>query len=265
MTALQWNTAGSKTYETGIDRGILSIPGEDPVVWNGLTAIEEDPSIVVTPHFMDGVKMFERTVVGDFAAKLKAFTYPPEYDRCLGVANSGGLMIHNQKPIRFNLSWRTRLGNDIDGDQHGYRIHFLYNVLANPESISFDTVSDQAALTEFGWDLTTVPTTTPGYKPTAHISISSTTTDPETFALLEEYLYGTDTQEPNFPTFEELLFFGGAGGTDILIIDHGDGRWSAVGSDENITMLSSTQFQIENVDATMLDSDTYEITSTDNP
>lgn len=265
MTALQWDASGSKFYESGIDRGILSIPDSDPVVWNGLVSIDDDATNTVTPQYLDGVKLFERVVPGDFSGKLKAYTYPTEFDQCLGTVTSGGLMVYNQRPSRFNLSYRTRIGNDIDGQEHGYRIHFLYNVLANPDSISFTSSSDQPALTEFGWDLSTVPTDIGAFRPTAHVSVSSLTTDPETFELLEAYLYGTDTMDPTFPTFEELMLFSDAGGSDILIIDLGDGRWGAVGSSDNITMTSPTQFQIANVDATMLDANTYDVSSTDNP
>lgn len=265
MTALQWHTPGSKVFESGIDRGVLSIPGNDPVVWDGLTSIDDGSTNTLTPVYQSGVKRFDRVVVGDYSAKLKAFTYPAEFDTCLGQTEVGGLTVHNQNPKRFNLSYRTQIGNDLEGEDYGYRIHFLYNILANPDSISFTTRSDQPTLTEFGWDLTAVPTTTPGFKPTAHVSIDSRNTDPDTFELLEAFLYGTESSDPAFPTFEELLLFGLGDSEDILIVDLGDGRWAAVGSDENITMLSATQFQIENVDAVVLDATTYSISSTDNP
>lgn len=263
MTALAWDETGEKVYQTGIDRGVLYLNDGTVAPWNGLTGVEEDSGSEIKPYYLEGVKFLQNFIIGDFEAKLKAYTYPEEFDRVNGVSSiSPGFDIYEQPVHSFSLAYRTKIGNDVSSD-FGYKIHLLYDVIANPDAVSYDTLSDSVTPVEFGWALTGTPQKLVGYRPTVHVSIDSTQTPPEVIQVLEDQLYGTPTSDPRLPPMSEIAgYFGYLG--SLIIVDHGDGSWSAIdGSNSYIVMLDDTTFEIHDANATYLDDDTYEITSSD--
>jgi hypothetical protein len=263
MATLTWDEVGERGYQTGVDRGVLYLHDGTVVPWNGLTGIEEGSNSELKSFYLDGVKYLENLSPGDFIGKLKAFTYPEEFDSVNGIASvAPGLSYYEQPPKSFNLSYRTRVGNDLDGTDHGYKIHVLYNLLANPESHSFGSLGGSVEPIEFSWNLTGTPPKITGTRPTVHLSIDSRTASPDVLKLIEDTLYGTATTNPSLPPITEIgEIFGYRGG--LLIIDHGDGTWTAIDdSDTYITMLDDTTFQIDGADATYLDPETYTISST---
>jgi hypothetical protein len=264
MTVLQWDRVGERFYQIGLDRGVLYLRDGTAVAWNGLISVSDDSAVEVKPYYLDGVKYLETVVPGDYAGKLKAFTYPEEFDQVNGILDPAeGLSLYNQQPKSFNLSYRTKVGNDLNGD-HSYKIHLLYNLTAEPESYSYETVGKESKATEFEWSLTGIPQRSANFRPTAHISIDSEDTPPGVLEILENLLYGTLNTQPNFPTIEEVTAMFGYLGA-LIIIDNGDGTWVAVDeSNTYITMLDDTTFQIANADARFLDSTTYTV-STTNP
>ena len=265
MTALAWDRVGERVYQTGVDHGVLYLHDGTVVVWNGLTNVEESSNFELKSFYLDGVKYLETLIQGDFSGKLTAFTYPNEFDSVNGIIDVGpipGFDYYDQPPKSFNLSYRTKLGNDIEGTEYGYKIHLLYNVLASPDTFSFNTLNDSVEPVEFGWTLSGTPPRLAKFRPTIHVSIDSTETDPYLLEILENMLYGTNTNNPRLPSIKEVAeFFGYLGA--LLIVDHGGGMWSAIDeSDTYITMIDDTTFQIDDVDATYLDPDTYEVSST---
>lgn len=264
MTALTWDEIGERIYQIGVDHGVLYLHGETGVVWNGLIDVEESSSSELKEYHLDGVKYLEVLTPGNFTGKLKAFTYPDEFDSVNGIGHvNPGFSLYDQPYKSFNLSYRTRIGNDIDGTDHGYKIHILYNVLAKPESHSFDTLKDSAVTPiEFTWSLTGTPTKLDRYRPTVHVSIDSTQTDPAVLQLIEDQLYGTASINPSLPSILQIAeYFGYLGA--LIIVDHGDGTWSAIDeSDTYISMLDATTFLIDDVDASYSDADTYQVSST---
>jgi hypothetical protein len=267
MATLVWDQVGERIYQTGVDHGVLYLHDGTVAAWNGLTEVEESTVSELKSFHLDGVKFLENLIPGDFSGKLKALTYPDEFDAVNGIAKVGsapGLAYYDQPSKSFSLSYRTRVGDDIEGIDHAYKIHILYNVVANPDSYSFSTLKDSVEPIEFGWALSGTPVKFPdfGFRPTVHISIDSTETPPDILKMLEDMLYGTDTTPPRLPSIQEIAeFFGYLGA--LLIVDHGGGTWSAVDeSDTYITMIDSTTFQIDDADATYLDSDTYKVSST---
>jgi len=263
MTALVWDEIGERIYQTGVDRGVLYLQDGAAVAWNGLTGIEESPNVERKTFYLDGVKFLENLSPADFEGKLKAFTYPDEFDSVNGIANvAPGLAYYEQPSKSFNLSYRTLVGSELEGTELGYKIHILYNVTAKPESYSFGTQAEQVQPIEFAWSLSGTPVKAPGVRPTVHISIDSRTTPAEVLKIIEDKLYGTATTSPSLPPITEIgEYFGYLGA--LLIIDHGDGTWSAIDeSDTYITMLDGTTFEIIGSDATYSDPDTYEISST---
>ena len=265
MAVLTWDKVGERIYQTGVDRGVLYLQDGTVVVWNGLVGIEESPNSELKSFYLDGIKYLENLVPGDFLGKLKAFTYPDEFDTVSGIAHvAPGLSYYDQPAKSFSLSYRTKIGNDIEGDELGYKIHILYNLLAAPDVYGFATISDLGTQpVEFGWTLTGTPPRIPKSRPTVHITIDSRVTPPEILKLVEDKLYGTDTNPPSLPIITEIGEYFGYRGA-LLIIDYGDGSWSALDeSNTFINMISSTQFQIDGADAVYLDPDTYDVSSTD--
>ena len=263
MTALVWDQVGDRVYQTGVDRGVLYLQDGRVAVWNGLIGVEESSDSELKSYYLDGVKYLEVLTPGDFSAKLKAFTYPEEFDSVNGIVYANpGLSYYNQPAKSFNLSYRTKVGNDLDEVGYRYKIHILYNLIANPDAISFDTEDTEIHPIEFSWSLTGTPPKVSGYRPTVHISIDPRTTPPDVWQILTKTLYGTDVSDASLPSLQDIAeMFGYLGA--LLIVDHMDGTWTAIDeSDTYITMLDVTIFQIDDADATFLDTVTYPISST---
>ena len=207
MTKLAWGATGTRTYEAGVDRGVLYINGIDGVPWNGLTSVKENPSGgAPTPYYLDGVKYLNISSTEEFIADLEAYSSPDEFANCDGSSSIySGLIVTQQPRKQFGLSYRTLIGNDTNGQSHGYKIHIVYNALAGPSSKDNTTLSDSSTPSKLTWNLTTTPPAYSTYKPTAHMIIDSTKTDPDLLAVLEGYLYGADGIAPRLPTPSQLV------------------------------------------------------------
>ena len=265
MPRLEWGQAEQRTYQRGIDRGVLYPSTGAGVAWNGLTnVVEEAVGAAVTPHYYDGIKYLDEHVPGDYAATLTAITYPDEFVKYEGVRDFGyiGLRVSDQEvDDYFGLSYRTRVGNAAQGDDHGYKLHLLYNLTALPENKSYATINNTGALTPFSWRITGVPVYIPNARPTVHITIDTTKLGQAVVTDIEDILYGDPWRTARMPTPEELIFIID-NWEPLVITDHGDGTWSATGSDTDIRMLSGEEpiFWIEGDSAYMLDNYTYRIT-----
>ena len=263
MTTITWDRVGERFFQTGIDRGVL-YPHEGPgVAWNGLTSVEDGSVGDNRSLYMDGVKYLEQMSPAEYAGKLKAFTYPVEFEDISGIERAApGLLYYDQPPSSFDLTYRTRLGNDVDGTDLGYRIHILYNIVANPDPYVIETFRDPTRPTEFTWSLAGTPPVVKGYRPTVHISIDSTEIDPDILQTIEDILYGTGTTDPWLPSISEIRDLFETLGA-LIIVDNGDGTWQAIDAgNEYISMIDATTFRIANADATYLDATTYTISST---
>lgn len=263
MAVLEWDRVAERLYEAGLDRGVLFLADGRAVPWNGLIAIEERTPREVQEYYIDGVKYLQTLILGDFAANLRAFTYPDEFDEVNGVvAVVEGLSYHDQPPKSFNLVYRTRIGNDVDGLDHGYRIHILYNVMVVPEQLMFQTLGEEVSPNEFSWNLAATPSMTAGRRPTAHISIDSRETDPLRLEAIERTLYGSETSDPLLPPLSEFTTFFEQYNA-LTIIDNGDGTFTAIDpADQYITMLDSETFEITADGAEPIDADTYFLSTT---
>jgi len=241
MTRISWGSPGSKTFEAGLDRGVF-YPQEGPgVPWNGLLSVTEDSSgsSIPTQH-IDGVPFRSQKIKDGFVATLKAHTSPQEFDEYEGTPG----ILTRQKRQMFGLSYRTRIGNDISGVDHAYKIHLVYNALATPSTVDYNSTSpDGTDVTPFSWVINTTPIDIPGAKPAAHLIIDTSIAHPEAVAAVEDVLYGATGSEARLPEPTELmnLFEQHA---ILVIIDHGDGTWTAIGPDSAIRMKNATTFEI---------------------
>lgn len=205
MTALTWDKVGSRRYELGVDRGVLYFLDGSAVAWNGLTGLTPNLAREIKPYYLDGIKYLDHNVPGDFSATLTAFTYPDELDSLLGNDEYvAGVSLYDQRAKPFNLSYRTKIGNDLDPDA-GYKIHILWNLLAVSSDTAFVSVSNSIAPMTFSWALTATPSQMIGARPTAHISLNSLQIDPDVLTDLEAVLYGTDTTDPDLPPLIDFL------------------------------------------------------------
>lgn len=195
--ALTWDADGERLYETGVDRGVLYVrSGSDyasGVAWNGLSSVEESPSGAdSTAVWADNIKYLNLTSAEDYGMTITAYTYPDAWEECDGSrAAATGVYVGQQARKKFAFSWRTKIGNDVDGADHGYKLHIAYNCSAAPSSRSHQTINESPEAAEMSWEITTTPTNVTGYKPTAHIVIDSTKADATKLAALEAALYGT--------------------------------------------------------------------------
>ena len=213
MSRLVWDKVGERFYETGLDRGVLYPMGagstyDKGVAWNGLTAVNESPSgAEATPLYADNIKYLNLISAEDFGATVEAYTYPPEFEACDGTAEAApGLTFGQQARKVFGLSYRTLIGNDVDGLAHGYKIHLVYGAQASPSEKNRQTVNDSPEAVAFSWEMSTTPVDVPGFKPAAHLIIDSTKVEDAKLKALEDILYGKDaTTEPEVPAVEPRL------------------------------------------------------------
>jgi hypothetical protein len=193
MPQLKWDDIGERYFEAGVDRGVLYLSDNTGVAWNGLTSVKEASSGgEPAAYYIDGVKYLNFASSKEFFGSIEAFTYPDEfaeYDGWLELGN--GLSVDEQNRKSFGLSYRTLIGNDVDGLAHGYKIHIVYNALATPTDGTYATLGDTPDPLSFSWAFTTTPIRVPGLKPLAHITIDSTKTNPTQLKFIEDYLYGT--------------------------------------------------------------------------
>lgn len=208
---LVWDNTGERFYETGVKQGVLykqDSTGAYPkgVVWNGLTAVTESPSgAEATPLYADDIKYLNLMSAEEFGATVEAYTYPDEFAECDGsAALADGVMIGQQKRSAFGMSYQTTLGNDVDGNGYGYKLHLIYGALAAPSEKAYATINDSPEAITFSWELSTTPVNVTGHKPTASLTIDSTKADAAKLAQLEAILYGSESEEARLPLPDEI-------------------------------------------------------------
>ena len=213
MAKLVWDKTGDRLYETGVKNGVLYIPTagvySKGVAWNGLTAVTESPSgAEATALYADDTKYLSLMSAEEFGATIEAYTYPDEFAACDGSAElADGVMIGQQKRSTFGLCYKTTIGNDTDGNDHGYKLHIIYGALAAPSEKAYASINDSPEAITFSWEITTTPVNVTGAKPTASLVIDSTKADPSKLAALEDILYGKDGEpanEPRLPLPDEI-------------------------------------------------------------
>lgn len=211
MTALVWDAVGDRRFETGVDRGVLYIPNTAGVYdtgfsWNGISKVTEKPTgATANKQYADNQVYLNLIATEYFEADLEAFTYPDEFGQCDGTAEpEPGVAIGQQPRTPFGLTYRTKVGNDLNSEL-GYKIHLVYGATAAPSQKDFQTVNDNPAAIAFSWSLTTIPVGVTGYKPTATLTIDSTKVDATALATLEQTLYGSPGVDPRLPSPDEVL------------------------------------------------------------
>lgn len=227
MPKIVWDKTGERRFETGVSKGVLYLldntgkytPG---VAWNGLTGVTETPSgAEATALYADDIKYLNLMSAEEFGATIEAYTYPEEFEICDGSASiTAGVKIGQQSRKVFGLCYRTAIGNDIDGNTHGYKLHLIYGCMAAPSERAYSTINDSPEAITFSWELSTTPVNVDiagaEYKPTALVTIDSTKFIDENakakLKALEDALYGTESAEAYLPLPGEVYTILGTAG-----------------------------------------------------
>jgi hypothetical protein len=220
MPPLVWDQVGERFYETGVDHGVLYIPDDTGVYalgvpWNGLTTVTESPSGAdANPQYADNIKYLNLLSAEEFGGTIEAFTYPDEFAQCDGTGvPAPGVAVGQQNRKMFGLSYRTKVGNDVEGVDFGYKVHMIYGAQAAPSEKAYATINDSPEALAFSWAITTTPApVSGGHKPTALIVVDSTVVDSADLKTLEDQLYGA-TAAAMLPSPDEVIaIFGPAAG-----------------------------------------------------
>lgn len=212
MAKLVWDQTGERLYETGVKNGVLYVQdtnGAYPtgVAWNGLTAVTESPSgAEATALYADDIKYLNLISAEEFGATVEAYMYPDEFMECDGSKQAvEGVSFGQQTRKKFGLCYRTSLGNDVQGNDYGYKLHIIYGATASPSEKAYATINDSPEAITFSWELTTEPVSVEGFKPTATVVIDSTKVDADKLAALEKILYGDTDAEARLPLPSEIV------------------------------------------------------------
>lgn len=226
MAKLIWDAVGEKFFEAGIDHCVLypvNAQGEykPGVAWNGITSIAETPEgAEPQDQYADNIKYISILSAEELGGTIEAYTYPDEWNQCDGNAElSKGVVIGQQNRKAFGLSYRTKIGNDVEGQDLGYKLHLLYGAKASPSERTFETINDSPEPAAFSWEYTTTPVPVEDHNPTALLTIDSTKVDATKLAALEKILYGSDeegAEDPRLPLPNEVMsILAGATDTEV--------------------------------------------------
>ena len=211
MARLNWDATGERAYEMGTKNGVLYPMNnagnyEEGVAWNGLTAVTESPSgAEETKLWADDIKYASLRSAEEYGFTIEAYTYPDEWEPCDGSAQvATGVTIGQQKRKGFGFSWVTTVGNDIS-DEAGQKIHVVWGATASPSEKSYATVNDNPDAITFSWECTTTPVNVTGHRATAHMEINCMKLKEKTVKLIEDKLWGNDTDKAALPTPDELI------------------------------------------------------------
>jgi hypothetical protein len=212
MTALTWDNVGERLYETGVDHGVLYVQDEDGtypqgVAWNGLETVTESPTgAEATPTYADNIKYLNLISVETFEGTVEAYTYPDEFAQCDGSESpTPGVAVGQQTRKTFGLSYRTRLGNDIEGTDFGYKLHLIYGATAAPSEKAYATINDSPEAISFSWAISALPVPVTDFKPTATMVIDSSKVDETALGLLQDMLWGSGGGDPHLPLPDEVI------------------------------------------------------------
>lgn len=217
MPKIKWDQTGERLYETGVDHGVLYLPDATGkytggVAWNGLTSVSESPSgAEPNKQYADNIVYLNLVSAEEYAATIEAFMYPDEFGECNGEKSPApGVAVGQQNRRTFGFSWRTKIGNDTEGQDYGYKIHLVWGALAAPSEKAYNTINDSPEAITFSWEISTTPigVDIEGYKPVASLTLDSTLVDATALAALEVLLYGTDAGSapaPSLPSPQEVI------------------------------------------------------------
>lgn len=212
MARLEWDKTGERRFETGVSNGVLYRQNafgayDTGEAWNGLTGVTESPSgAEANAQYADNIKYLNLISAEEFGCTIEAFTYPDSFAECDGSAVVNGVVVGQQTRKPFGFSYQTRVGNDIDGTDHGFKVHLVYGALAAPSEKAYATINDSPEALTFSWEVTTTAVASKeSLKPTATLTIDSTRVPAAKMNELLDILYGTAGADPRLPLPAEVF------------------------------------------------------------
>jgi hypothetical protein len=263
MSKIEWNATGERYFEVGIDRGVLYVGENGGVPWNGLSKVDEKPvGGSATPYYYDGAKYANVSSAEEYGATLTAYTYPDEFAPCdgWGLVDTG-MFIRRQPRVPFSLSYRSLIGNDVDGTSHAYKIHLIYNALAEPTESNYATLTDSSDPGDFSWSLSVLPPFVNGFRSSGHLVLDTRLAHPGTISDLEDALYGTDASDPYIPDFAEVLTMVG-NYADFTVTDNGNGTFRITAPSSAMTDNGDGTYELNSDAATDNGDDTWTVGTT---
>lgn len=260
MSRLKWGEPLDKTWQAGLSHGVLYPPSGPAVPWNGLISVDESGSQESNHYYVDGRHYLSTVTPREYSAKLSCYTFPDEFAELCGLYEvADGLILDSQQPDRFGLSYRTGGGDGVGNEF--YKIHCIYGVMAAASDTSYQTIGADTEPTAFQFDISAIPESIAGFRPTAHVIIDTRHMSPDKIIEIENILYGTwhvNASLPPIQTFFDMMSYG-----EIVVIrDNGDGTWEAEGSRKYIQIFSNGDFQVDNVTAVFHADGTYDVSDT---
>lgn len=215
---ITWDEPEKRTYETGVDHGVLYTGYQNDgsfttaEAWNGLTNVNENPSgAEETALWADNMKYLSIRSAENFGLTIEAYTYPDTFAECDGSKEVvEGVKVHQQTRKTFGFSYRTIKGNDVLDNDYGYLLHLVYNCTASPSQRGYQTVNESPEAITFSWEVTTTgavinSSVLANAKPTALVTIDSTKVDATKLKALEDVLYGTSSTAAKLPDINTVL------------------------------------------------------------
>lgn len=232
------------------------------VPWDGLTSVEESGGEGARAYYVDGRPFLFLPMPKEYKATLNAYTYPDAFSAIMGLAEvTDGMYLDSQPGQSFDLAYRTLVGNAAEGQEHGYKIHLVYNATVTPGGVNYETLSDSVNPSTMSWEIQAVPVRVEGFRPTAHIVIDTRHMDQHKIDAIEELLYGSAEEVAHMPP-PQLVFDILNYGDTIVVTDNGDGTFEVEGSYENVYLVGDGEFRLENIDGQNNGDGTFTISTT---
>lgn len=267
MTQLEWGNLAKRLYEAGVDRGVFYPRLGNGIAWDGLVSVTEDVDDTTQEvTYFDGETVQNRLTLGDYKATVEAVTYPDEFDEYNGYVDH---LLFEQERKSFDFSYRTLIGDPIEGVEFGYKLHLVYNALAEPSQTTYATLDNQIGMTAFSWGISTTPPELPdvvepfygGVRPSSHLVIDSAQVYPGVLTAIENVLYGSDGGElPRMPLLAEVLTIFESFATLVVVV-HGDGTCTVTGPDDVVFSVDATTFRVSWVSVVPISNDTIRVST----
>lgn len=255
---MSYEWVGTPNASASVRRPLLSLA----TPWDGLTSVEENGGEAARAYYADGRPFLFLPMPKEFAATLSAYTYPDAFAEIMGLFEAtDGMYLDSQPGAPFDLCYRTLVGNAVEGQDHAYKLHLVYNATVTPGAVSYETLSDSINPSTMSWEIQAVPVRVEGFRPTAHIVIDTRHMDPSKIQAIEELLYGSPDKRPRMPD-PQLVFDILNYGDTIIVTDNGDGTFDVEGSYENVYLLGNGEFRIDNIDGQNNGDGTFTISTT---
>ncbi len=211
MSKIVWDEVGKREYETGVDRGVLypikNGAYEPGVPWNGLRSVTDSPSgAEPTMLYANNKKYLTIMSAEELGITIGAYVSPKEFDACDGSEEiAPGVTIGQQNRQHFGFSYRTLKGNDTESNNHGYKIHLVYDGVASPSEKNYESVNDSPETADLSWEVSTNPITLDNGKTTCSVTIDSTRISAKALKAIEDVLYGTTDKEATLPLPAQII------------------------------------------------------------